>query len=265
MTAPITSVHNPRIKHIRSLLANRKDRKRERMFVIEGVRLVEDALHSDARVETIVYNPQQLQAGERAAGLLEQLRQRPDAFEVSAEVVAAISDTVTPQGVVAAVSWPDVAPGRPGVQLVLDALQDPGNTGTLLRSADATGVTQVIAMRGTSDVFSPKVVRAAMGAHFRLPLVQDLGWDEIEDALLPYDNVYAADARAQMPYYAVDWRQPSVLIVGNEANGVGEEGRQRATKLIAIPMAESVESLNAAVAGSVILFEAARQRRLGRS
>ncbi|MEN9937198.1 MAG: hypothetical protein RLZZ387_3777 [Chloroflexota bacterium] len=148
---------------------------------------------------------------------------------------------------------------------MLDAVQDPGNLGTLLRSAEAVGVAEVICGPGTTDAYAPKVVRAAMGAHFRLTLFQDLGWDAIDERLLFVDHVYAADATATMPYYAADWRQPCALLVGNEASGLSEDGVARATKGIGIPMQGGAESLNAGVAGSIILFEALRQRSLGRS
>ncbi len=265
MIDPITSVANPRIKQLRSLLANRKDRKRERLFVVEGVRLVEEALRGDSRIATLLYDPEQLAGSERGRALIDAVRERRGAYIASAEVIAAVSDTVTPQGVVAAVEWPELQAGGAGVQLVLDAVQDPGNVGTLLRSAEATGVTEVLCLSGTADLFGPKVVRAAMGAHFRLPLRQDLQWDEVDAALTAADTIYVAEAESQMPYYAADWRQSSALIIGNEANGASREARERAGKAITIPMAADVESLNAAVAGSVILFEAARQRRLGRS
>ena len=265
MVDPITSVSNPRIKQLRSLLANRKDRRRERLFVIEGVRLVEEALRSETRIASLLYDPEQLGGSERGAALMERVRDLRGAYVASAEVLAAVSDTVTPQGVVAAVNWPELPPPGAGIQLVLDAVQDPGNVGTLLRSAEATGVAGVFCISGTADVYSPKVVRAAMGAHFRLPLRQDLHWNELDEALTAADNIYIADAQGRMPYYAADWRQPSTLIIGNEANGVSDEARARSTKALVIPMAPDVESLNAAIAGSVILFEAARQRRLGRS
>ena len=197
--------------------------------------------------------------------MLETLDAQDDKFATQHDVIATISDTVTPQGVVAAVAWPEVEPAGRGVQLVLDAVQDPGNVGTLLRTAEATGISQVICVAGTADVYSPKVVRAAMGAHFRLAIAQDVTWDEAPMLLIPADNVYAAVASAPMPYFAADWRQPSALIVGNEANGVSEAGLALATKQISIPMQGPVESLNAAIAGSVILFEALRQRKLGRS
>jgi TrmH family RNA methyltransferase len=260
----ITSAKNLHIKHLRSLKDNRKDRRRERLFVIEGVRLAEEALRSGAEFALVVYNPDQLAATERGRAMFAEISALPNSYQATPEVVAAASDTVTPQGIVAAVRWPQLEPARRGIQLVLDAVQDPGNVGTLLRSAEATGMTQVICTVGTADVYSPKVVRAAMGAHFRLPIVQDVSWDELPN-LLNADNVYAAVASASMPYYAADWRQPSALIIGNEANGVGDAGLAAATKQITIPMAVQVESLNAAVAGSVILFEALRQRTLGRS
>ncbi|HEX6287597.1 MAG TPA: RNA methyltransferase [Herpetosiphonaceae bacterium] len=247
------------------MLTNRKDRRYERLFVIEGVRLVEEALQAHAELALAVYNREQLAATERGAALGTQLAAMTQAYEAAPEVLQAVSDTVTPQGVVAAVRWPEIEAPLHGVVLVLDALQDPGNVGTLLRSAVATSISQVICTVGTADVYSPKVARAAMGAHFRLSIVQDVTWDELPLLLSTVDNIYAAVADATMPYYAADWRQPSALLIGNEANGVSEAGLEAATKRISIPMAPGVESLNAAVAGSVILFEMQRQRRLGRS
>ena len=180
-------------------------------------------------------------------------------------VVAAASDTIHPQGVVALAHWPQIDPGVPGIILVLDAIQDPGNMGALLRSAEAVGVAEVLGTVGTVDVYSPKVVRAAMGAHMHLALTQDLSWDAIAERLALVDQVYAADAAAKMPYFAADWRQPSALIIGNEAHGLSEDARALARCPVGIPMHGRAESLNAAVAGSVILFEALRQRTRGRS
>lgn len=179
--------------------------------------------------------------------------------------MSAASETVTPQGVVAAARWPEIKPREPGVVLVLDGVQDPGNVGTLLRSAEAVGVAEVIALRGSADMYSPKVVRAAMGAHFFLSLQIDLTWDDVMSALANVAHIYAADAEATMPYYAADWRQPSALVIGNEANGISPEGLSYATRQITIPMTGRSESLNAAVAGSVVLFEALRQRTRGRT
>jgi TrmH family RNA methyltransferase len=149
--------------------------------------------------------------------------------------------------------------------VVIDALQDPGNIGTLLRSSEAAGVGLVLCSRGSADVYSPKVVRAAMGAHFTLPVRADLTWEEIGAELALCPVVYAADAEASMPYYAADWKQPAGLIIGSEAHGLSDEAVVWASHRIAIPMLGRTESLNAAVAGSVILFEALRQRTRGRT
>jgi len=261
----ITSPANQHVKRIRSLASDRHERRRERMLVLEGVRLVADALESGATLTLTLYAPDQLQLTPAGAALLQKLRYLPASYEATPQVVAAASDTVHPQGVVALASWPRVAPGKPGLLLVIDAVQDPGNLGTLLRSAEAVGVAQVLCSVGTVDLYAPKVVRSAMGAHFRLAMEQDLSWDAIGERLASVDHVYAADPEARMPYYAADWRQPSALLVGNEAHGLSDAARRLATKQIAIPMRGGTESLNVAVAASVILFEALRQRTLGRS
>jgi TrmH family RNA methyltransferase len=261
----IASPANSHVKRIRSLAADRKDRRRERLFVLEGVRLVADALAHGGVIELALFAPEQLGQTEAGRELCAKLEHVPRAYPATPQVVAAAADTVHPQGVVALARWPEVEPGRPGIILVLDAIQDPGNLGTLLRSAEAVGVAEVLCASGTADIYSPKVVRAAMGAHFRLAMEQDLVWEAVGERLFLADHVYAADADATMPYYAADWRQPSALIIGNEAHGLSEEARSLARNLIGIPMRGRAESLNAAVAGSVILFEALRQRMRGRS
>jgi len=261
----IASTTNPQIKYIRSLLADRRERRRERLFVLEGVRLVADALDSGADLALAVYAPEQLDGTDAGHALRTRLEQLPAAHVATPQVVAAAADTVHPQGVVALARWPQVEPGRPGLILALDGIQDPGNLGTLLRSAEAVGVAQVLCAPGTADIYSPKVVRAAMGAHFRLAAEQDLGWEEVGERLAAVDHIFAADVAATMPYYAADWRQPSALIIGNEAHGLSAEGRALANRPIGIPMRGRAESLNAAIAGSIILFEALRQRTRGRS
>jgi TrmH family RNA methyltransferase len=261
----ISSTTNPHVKHIRSLLADRRERRRERLFVLEGVRLVADAMASGGALDLALYARDQLAATMAGRDLLGQLEGMPGTYEATPQVVAAAADTVHPQGVVALARWRDVEPGVPGIVLALDGIQDPGNLGTLLRSAEAIGAAQVLCTHGTADVYSPKVVRAAMSAHFHLAIEQDLGWQEVGEKLAGVDHVYAADAAATMPYYAADWRQPSALIVGNEAHGLSDGARALARNLIGIPMRGRAESLNAAVAGSVILFEALRQRTRGRT
>jgi TrmH family RNA methyltransferase len=150
-------------------------------------------------------------------------------------------------------------PERPTLILLLDQVREPGNAGALLRSAEAAGADLVIFAPNTVDPFNDKAVRAGMGSHFRLPLQICRTWEQVL-GLLGDIPLYLAEARADLAYDEMDWRRPAGLVVGGEADGASEEARRAATP-IAIPMLGDAESLNAAVAGAVILFEAARQRR----
>jgi TrmH family RNA methyltransferase len=143
--------------------------------------------------------------------------------------------------------------------LIIDRLRDPGNLGTILRSAEAAGAGLVCLAPGTVDPYNPKVVRGAMGAHFRLPLANP-DWPAIANRVTGR-AVWLADAAGDVTYDAVDWTQPSALVVGGETTGVGREASLLATGRVSIPMATGAESLNAAMAATVLLFEAARQRR----
>jgi TrmH family RNA methyltransferase len=261
----ISSPANSHVKYIRSLAADRRERRRERLFMLEGVRLVADALAHGADLTVALYVPDQLAGTREGSSLLSSLEQLQAAVPATPAVLAAAADTQHPQGVVALARWPAVAPKPPGLIIVVEGLQDPGNLGTLLRSAEAVGVVQLLCTTGTVDLYSPKVVRGAMGAHFRLAMEQDLSWEAVAERLALVDHVYAADANATMPYYAADWRQPSALLLGGEARGLSDEAYGYASKTITIPMSGGAESLNVAVAGSVILFEALRQRTRGRT
>lgn len=255
----ITSIANPHVKRIRSLVRSRKERHRERMFVVEGVRLVAEALRY-TQAAAILYVPEQLETTERGRELLSELENQAAATPTIESVLAELSDVETPQGVIAVLHQPQPALTTLTLALVLDGVQDPGNVGTLLRSAEAAGADLVICLCGTADVWSPKVVRAGMGAHFRLPLLVDVQWNDVATHVAPLTTIYAATQTAPQTYDQVDWRQAVALVVGNEANGVSTDTLACAQQ-ITIPMQGAVESLNAAIAGSVMLFEAARQRR----
>jgi TrmH family RNA methyltransferase len=263
----ITSVANEKVKYVRSLY-RRRARYREGHFVIEGVRLVEEALRAGIVPALVFYSEgvEDVPGGREL--LLEIQRGEAPASAVSEKVMKAMADTVSPQGVLAVVPFVELSPPpvlsaaegpSHSLVLVIDRLRDPGNLGTILRSADAAGVEQVILAPKTVDPYNPKVVRGAMGAHFRLPIVA-LSWPEIAETLTGV-QILLADARAEQAYYQVDWSQPSALIIGGEAYGASGEARELAVATIAIPMQGKAESLNAAVAASVILFEAARQRQ----
>jgi TrmH family RNA methyltransferase len=255
----ITSVANEKVKYVRSLY-RRRVRYRERHFVIEGVRLVEEALRAGI-VPALLFYSEGVDSTLGGRELLAEVQKvGVPAVAVSERVMKAMSDTVSSQGVLAVVPFVELtSSSSPSLVLIIDRLRDPGNLGTILRSANAAGVEQVILAPKTVDPYNPKVVRGAMGAHFRLP-VELLSWPEITEALAGV-QVLLADVRGQRAYYEVDWTQPSALIIGGEAHGASREARELAAATITIPMPGGAESLNAAVAASVILFEAARQRR----
>jgi RNA methyltransferase, TrmH family len=277
----IDSPTNPTVKSLRALGMGPRQRREAGLFLVEGVRLVSDALDAGYPPQDCLYDPESLGKTERGRLLVRRLaamsrQEQGRIFEATPRALAAAGDTQHPQGVVAAfpaLSWPEPTPAdKPGLWLVCDDIQDPGNLGTILRTAEASGVSGVWLTERCVDLYSPKVVRAAMGAHFRLPCFPETSWADIEATLIKLgvgpNGTYAAEAGAPMSYDEADWTAPSALIVSNEAHGLGEEARELATRrggLISIPMLGGTESLNAAVAAAVILFEAARQRRVARS
>lgn len=265
----ITSRDNEQIKIVRGLLRDRKLRQERRQFVAEGVRLIEDGLSAGLIPNIVLYNNELLGRTERGLQLLadiERLHQsgRPLLREVDDKALRDLADTVTPQGIVASFAYPQIATLPDAVPLIViaDGLQDPGNLGTILRSAEAAGATAVYLSPDSVDVYSPKVVRAAMGAHFRLPLYPDASWDDISAMLKAEQQVVATEMSGGTAYYDLDWRKPSVIIVGNEGRGLSEAARRLATVTASIPMQGRAESLNAAMATTVVLFEAARQRKI---
>lgn len=252
----ITSLANEKVKLTRSL-HRRRGREKERLFIVEGARLCEEVLRAGITPAFLFYTLEAASEGvTRLLQAFADVGRRGTA--VSEEVMRAISDTQTPQGILAVVPISE-RPPKEGLLLIVDRLRDPGNLGTILRSAWAVGVGQVVTAKGTVDIYSPKVVRGAMGAHFHLSLAPDREWKEIE-TLLEGRQTLLAEARGEVAYYEVDWTLPSALIIGGEAEGASEEARRLAQKRVYIPMPGGTESLNAAVAASIILFETARQQ-----
>jgi RNA methyltransferase, TrmH family len=257
---PIRSSANQVLKYVRSL-GRRSIRRTERAFVVEGVRAVTDAVEAGAVPTHLLLRDED----ELPPALGPSVDNRTTLVRVvAADLFDELCETVHPQGVLAVFPFPDlsVSARRAPLFLVIDGLRDPGNLGTLLRSAAAAGVTAAFVAAETVDPFNAKVVRAGMGAHFRLP-IRDLDDDGI--AMMRELTHLRAIARVgdAPPPDALDWRQPATLIVSSETGRESGIVERLATVGVAIPMAAGVESLNAAVAGSVILFEAARQRRRG--
>ena len=255
----ITSTHNPKIQWVRLLQSRPKERRQAQAFIVEGVRLAEEALAAGWGAQLVLYTRE---AGERGQAVVAGFAAQGAAVEeVAPQVLLAASDTQTPQGLLA------VLPQRPlelpealDFAFIPDGVRDPGNLGAMLRTAAAAGVGAVFLPPGTADPYAPKVVRAGMGAHFRLPVRQQT-WEEIRAHLHAASlRIFLAAAGAGKPYTQADFRSPLALIIGGEAEGAGPEAHSLAEARVHIPMPGGIESLNAAAAAAVLLFEVVRQR-----
>lgn len=273
----IISRQNPLVKRFRRVRAMGE---RQHVF-LEGVRLIEDALLTGARFESVAFTPD-LESSVRGAALLESLRRvQCRGALVSKQVMEAIADTRTPQGVAAIVSRPyieldELFLNSPELLVIADGLQDPGNLGTIIRTAEAAGARGLITTRYTVDPFNDKAIRASMGSALRLPMVTGAGRKDVvtrcRDLKIKIIASSPRPARGQRIiedaartdafklYSDVDMTVPLALIVGSEASGISPAAEGDADEFVHIPMVDGVESLNVAAAAAILLYEAARQR-----
>lgn len=260
----ITSTANAKIKHLVNLKKKKKIREEENVFLTEGIRMFRE-VPADRLEE--VYVSESFYRKERA--VLDQVLEgsRVTAEVLSDHVYEYVSDTKTPQGVLCLVRRKEcglqqmLETACPFV-LVLDNLQDPGNLGTIVRTAEAAGVTGIILSSDCVDIYNPKTIRSTMGSVYRMPfcyvedVVKTVG--ELKRSKI---SVYAAHLQGRRSYDEEDYRMPCAFLIGNEGNGLRDAVAEQADTYIRIPMQGQAESLNAAVAASVLMFETARQRR----
>lgn len=260
----IESLQNEQVKYVVSL-QRRKTREEAGAFVVEGWRFVEEAVRRNAPIkkvffclecESLEWQP-----------LLKRLHEQNIPFEeVDERVIRKMSATEEPQGILAVVSktnysWPDVHIDRKTVLLILDGIQDPGNLGTILRTALASGVRYVCLTPGTVDLYNPKVLRSTMGALFSLVLLPGQQPDDIlsfcrERGL----SVLLGDIQGSLVYRTILSDGPIALVVGNEGKGPSSSFRSADVQRVTLPMAQDVESLNVAIATGILLYEIVRQR-----
>lgn len=258
----ITSTSNAKVKQIIQLKKKGKARREKGVFLVEGIKMVEEALPYGIQ-EAYVMESWIAQYQSSHPELLGAIH-----YEVVADkVFLEMSDTVTPQGILAVVTMPSYTLEeileRPNPHLMLlENLRDPGNLGTILRSAEGAGATGVILSKESVDVFNPKVIRSTMGSAFRVPFcyVEDFG-QAMETIKAKGVTLYAAHLAGTDNYENFNYQSCCGFLIGNEANGLTEETSKQADCLVKIPMAGQVESLNAAMAASILMFEVARQRR----
>jgi TrmH family RNA methyltransferase len=253
----ITSTHNPKVQLVRGLLGRPKERLDQGAFVAEGVRLVEEALRARWPFRFALAGET---LSERGQTLVTELQSQGVEVETAADhVLRSAGETENSQGILAVLEHTTLPiPPQPTFVLILDQIRDPGNLGTLLRTAAAAGVQTVLLPPETADAWAPKVVRAGMGAHFRLP-IHAFNWDEMRVHTRGL-QVQLAEAQGAVSCWQADLHSPLALIVGGEAAGASQQARDLATGRVSIPMPGGSESLNAAVAGAILIFEVLRQR-----
>ncbi len=255
----ITSSQNPKVQWVRSLQSRSRQRREAGAFIIEGVRLVEEALGAGWKAQLVLYSEDLSARGQETVAAF--ASQGTKIEQVTPKVMRAASDTETPQGILAALPIHSKPPPEVlNFVFIPEGVRDPGNLGTMLRTAEAAGVEAVFLPEGTVDAYAPKVVRAAMGAHFRLPLIST-NWETIRTKIGTSSlSVFLADAKNGERYTQSDLRVPLALVVSGEAEGPSAVAQDLAETRLHIPMPGGAESLNVAIAAGILLFEVVRQR-----
>lgn len=254
----ILSRDNSNIKQVVALISSSKKRRENGLFVLEGLRLSTDAFLSGYRFETLFLSETALVKNEKEAEKLSKVSART--FVLSDSLFAKISDTVNPQGFIAVckISQTLLSLKKDGKYIALENLSDPSNLGAISRTAEAFGFDGIIITSESVDPYAPKSLRASMGALLRIPLMitDDIIATAEEFGIKTYSAVI--DAKAQ-PINSVDFNKGSMIVIGNEANGIKKETVDKSYKLITIPMSGKAESLNAATAASIIMWEMCRK------
>lgn len=265
----ITSANNQQMKQVSALLKKAKERREKQSFVVEGPKMV-----MEAPVDWIkaVYVSEFFEENAENQALLKEIELRCKSVQAQFEIVAdsvfkGVSDTQTPQGIMAVVSMPtytlqQLLKGEKTHLLLLESVQDPGNLGTMVRTGEGAGITGVIMNKTTVDLFNPKTIRSTMGSIYRVPF---LVTEDLSDTMnvLKQEGVslYAAHLKGQNTYDEEDYTKACGFLIGNEGNGLSDEVADMADCYIKIPMEGQVESLNAAISATLLMYEANRQRR----
>ncbi len=259
----IASTGNAKVKRLANLMKKKKARDGEKLYLVEGIRMFREVPKEDLLE---VYASESFYKKEEAA-----IREALEGTSVREEILtdavfAYVSDTKSPQGILCLVKQKDYKLedllGDESQLMILEHLQDPGNLGTIFRTAEAAGVSGILMDKGCVDIYNPKTIRSTMGAIYRVPFLytEDLHktMKELQGRGL---KIYAAHLEDSLDYDVPDYRKATAFLIGNEGNGLSRETADLADQYIKIPMLGQVESLNAAVAATVLMFEAARQRR----
>ena len=257
----ITSKDNEIVKSIKKL-KEKKYRDQGKKFIVEGIKMVEEALEENAKIDKIVVCEDCINNGTIGKELLYEIAKQ-DCVYVSEKVFQTITDVESPQGILAVIEKANSENKilyDEDIIVALDGIQDPGNLGTILRTVDSTGLKQIILSEKTVDAYSPKVVRSTMGAIYRVNIVKSNNIVETLKTLKKHKfEIVATSLQTKETIYSIDYKN-KVIVIGNEANGVSKEVLELADEKVKIPMLGKTESLNAAVATGVILYEYVRRK-----
>jgi RNA methyltransferase, TrmH family len=261
----ITSRDNSLLRQVRGV----RDGKIEELIFIEGLRLCEEAQRSNLAIEAVIVSEELLRKERAAEAIAELSKVAKRTASVSEKLLESISYTKTPQGIIVLAQRPDASEARlaasfqpDSLLVVLHQINNPVNVGAILRTAEAAGAAGVITTKNTSDPFSPKSLRGAMGSAFRLPIWSGPAYEEAVEWCRRCSVVtICADVEATTSYTGIDWTKASALLLGPESTGFTPEELEKADRKVSIPMKGSAESLNVSVAAGILLFEAARQRQ----
>lgn len=271
----VKSRDNKRVKYIRSLLEKNSIRKKENRFVVEGIKLADEALEYGKVIEIAfaesLYNDIISGAASgklSAVGSKIESRLENDALIISDPIFKSVSETVTPQGVLAVVEMPCYRFNEDFLEqkykkdgyikfIILENVTDPGNIGTMIRTGEAAGITGIILSKGSADIFNPKVVRSTMGSIFRVPFMYV---DELEKEISRLKKlnirIYATHLKGEKSYKDIEYGNRVGILIGNEAHGLSDEIAKLSDTYVKIPMKGQVESLNASIAAALMMFEA---------
>jgi len=257
----ISSKDNELIKHIRKL-KDKKERDISNEYIIEGVKLIDEAINEKANIKKIILCDDCEKTESISKDLMYEIA-KYDCVYVKDNIFKLITEVNTPQGVLAVVEKNNVKKEinyNEDIIVALDDVQDPGNLGTILRTVDSVGLTQILVSKKTADVYNPKVVRSTMGAIFRVRIIE---CDDLKETLKQVKKhkfkVVVTSLQTENTIYDINYRKKAIII-GNEANGVEEEIQNMADEKIKIPMIGKTESLNASVATGIVLYEYVRQK-----
>lgn len=253
----ITSKDNDFIKHVKKL-KEKKYRDEYNEFIIEGIKITQEAIEEKAKIKAVIICEDCKNQSAIPNELLYEVA-KMNCIYVSEKVFMSISDVTNPQGIMAIIEKENEENLKIDFSndkiLILDNIQDPGNMGTIIRTCDSLNMKQIIVSKGSSDIYNPKVVRATMGAIFRIKIIEsDDLVKTIKELKKHKFKVYATDLKTKNTIYNVDYKK-SAVIIGNEANGVSQEVLDESSYRIKIPMLGKTESLNAGVATSIVLYE----------